>query len=345
MARPLRKDYPGAWHHVMNRGVARRPMFETRRDIRFFLSCVARAVRRGQVEVHAWCVLTTHFHMLVRSPVGELSDAMRRVQSAYARYFNRTRDRDGPLHRSRFRSKLVDSLAYRRTLLSYIDANPVRAGLCSDARDYTWGSARQYVSRDGPRWLARNWVEDTVAGESGLRQFDPAAYPGSDDARSRDLVADLVMSRLEVSSTVDELDSLLDMSPPEIREWLRRKVTLADGVKTEPPYVTDGSITEVLRAMAATHGAWSIRRKRKAVDGWRTLHVGLLRTLAHASLAAVARRVGTSSVHARRLEKAHGTLMIEDAMYGERAARAAQSALDITRSPARRNPRATASGE
>ncbi len=79
MARNPRQDHPGSWHHVMNRGIARRSLFESRDDIRFFLACLARAVRRGQIEVHAWCILTTHFHLLVRSPGGELSAAMRRV--------------------------------------------------------------------------------------------------------------------------------------------------------------------------------------------------------------------------------------------------------------------------
>ena len=59
MARNPRLDLPGSGHPVMNRGTARRCLFESREDIRFFLSCLARAVRRGQIEVHAWSVLTT----------------------------------------------------------------------------------------------------------------------------------------------------------------------------------------------------------------------------------------------------------------------------------------------
>jgi len=94
----------------MNRAVARRSLFETREDIRFFLAGVVRSIRRGELEVHSWCVLTTHFHMLVRSPKGQLSEAMRRIQNSYARYFNRKRRRDGPLHRGRFTSKPVESL-------------------------------------------------------------------------------------------------------------------------------------------------------------------------------------------------------------------------------------------
>src|SRR5688572_12930314 len=62
MARAPRMDRPGAWHHVANRGLARRTLFESKADIRFFLSRVARVVRRGELEIHAYSILTTHFH-------------------------------------------------------------------------------------------------------------------------------------------------------------------------------------------------------------------------------------------------------------------------------------------
>jgi len=68
MAQRRRQDAPGAWHHVYSRGMARRTVFESRRDIRHFLCRLALEVRRGTLEVHAYCFLTTHVHLLVRSP-------------------------------------------------------------------------------------------------------------------------------------------------------------------------------------------------------------------------------------------------------------------------------------
>ena len=92
-----RTESPGAWHHVMNHGVARRMVIEGRRDAGEFLVGVRRVVEEGLLEVHAYCLMGTHFHMLVRSPRGELSRAMMLVQNLYARWFNRGRRRDGPL--------------------------------------------------------------------------------------------------------------------------------------------------------------------------------------------------------------------------------------------------------
>ncbi len=88
----------------MNRGLARRTVFESREDFRMFLACMAQAVRRGGIEIHAYCLMSTHFHLLVRSPCERLFDALRRTQNQYAPWFNRRRRRDGPLIRCRFRT-------------------------------------------------------------------------------------------------------------------------------------------------------------------------------------------------------------------------------------------------
>ena len=77
----------------MNRGVARRTMFEVEPDFRYFTSLLARAARRGEIEVHAFCLMATHYHLMVRSPVGRLSESLRRIQNQYSRWFNRIRRR------------------------------------------------------------------------------------------------------------------------------------------------------------------------------------------------------------------------------------------------------------
>ncbi len=97
----------------MNRGIARRTLFETGRDCRYFLFRVARSVRRCELEVHALCLMTTHYHMHVRSPRAALASAMQRIQNEYVRWFNRSRRRDGTLYRGRFCSRPVRTIAYR----------------------------------------------------------------------------------------------------------------------------------------------------------------------------------------------------------------------------------------
>lgn len=328
MARKPRNDTPGSWHHVMNRAISRRSMFETNADIRFFLSGVARAVRRGEIEVHAWCALTTHYHMLVRSPKGELSSALRRVQNRYVRYFNRKLRRDGTLLRGRFRSKLVNSLSYRKTLVRYIDANPVRAGRCADPCRYEWGSARQYAQQAGPRWLSRSWVESWVIEQSASSCYDPSQYPRQVDARAGDRVARLVASRLRSTNTRDDLDSLLEMPTPAILAWLRRKAMLADGRLPEQAHVDPSSVTDAITAFAAKRGSWRFSSGHRTIDAWSILHSGLLRDLACTKFVSIGRRLGVSDVHARRLSERHRRLVREDMDYGRIASSAVQELLN-----------------
>ena len=106
---------------MLNRALARRSVFEHRGDTRFFLSLLARAAHKHWLEVHAYTVLTNHFHLLVRSLDGRLSEAMGWIEYRYVRYFNRSRNRDGPLFRGRFTSLNVTTVPYWRTLIRYID--------------------------------------------------------------------------------------------------------------------------------------------------------------------------------------------------------------------------------
>ena len=76
---------------MFNRGIAKRALPETAEDIALLLACLQNAVDRGLIEVHSYCVMTTHFGLFARSLTGELSAAMKILQNAYSRTFNRSR--------------------------------------------------------------------------------------------------------------------------------------------------------------------------------------------------------------------------------------------------------------
>ena len=198
MGRGPRKDWPGAWHHVVNRGIARRTVFEGASDIAVFTDLLERVAAEGLLEVHAYCFLTTHFHLLVRSPRGLLPAAMRRVENGYVRAFNRMRRRDGSLFRGRYWSAPVEDATYWWAVLRYIDRNPLQAGLCARSTDYPHGSARWYARREGPPWLHRSIVEAAVAGGSGGKAFDPGGYPVQSREDGGEWTAEVVERRMRV---------------------------------------------------------------------------------------------------------------------------------------------------
>ena len=199
-------------------------------SFRYFLAQLARVVRDGDLEVHAFVLMTSHFHLLTRSPKGRLSAAMQRVQNLFVRHFNRRARRDGPLFRGRFVSKPVESLRYRRVLVRYIDQNPVFGGLVTSPELYPYGSARLHMLGPRPPWLERSWIEPDALDRSGLSTFSATAYRRAYGAPLSTAMQGVVERRLlSTDSRHDALVDLIDAAPARVRAWMVRKAKLADG--------------------------------------------------------------------------------------------------------------------
>jgi len=150
----------------MNRGAARQHIFYTKHDARQFLALVGEASERFGVEVHAYCLMTNHFHLLVRCPSGGLSEFMHLVGSHYVRYFNARLDRDGPMFRGRFHAIRLDTSNYVHHVGRYIHRNPIDVRPLVGLDEYEWSSFRYYArDRAHPRWLRM----DELLGEHGTR--------------------------------------------------------------------------------------------------------------------------------------------------------------------------------
>jgi len=250
MARRIRRDAPGCWHHVTNRALGSRTLFERRRDVRYFLSRVARAVRRGQIRVHAFCLLMTHFHLLVESSRGELDRAMARVQCEYSGYFNRARGRDGPLFRGRYWCQRADSVVYRRNVVRYIDANAVKAGLVPRPEWHPASSAHWYCHAEkSPSWLTRDWVERQVRERAGRREFRVEDYREQfQPALSADF-EDWIGRRLASGETgPDPLEDLIDAVPARVLAWMIGRAGIADGSRIGIPLLPADSLERAREA-------------------------------------------------------------------------------------------------
>ncbi len=156
MARPLRIEYPGAFYHVTSRGNERKAIFRSTADREKFLCYLGSASRRYGARIHAYCLMSNHYHLLVETPGGNLSQIMRHVNGAYTTYFNVKRQRAGHLLQGRYKAVLVEREAYALELSGYIHRNPVRAGIAQRAEEYPWSSYRCYVGEAAsPGWLVR----------------------------------------------------------------------------------------------------------------------------------------------------------------------------------------------
>lgn len=137
MATPKRNQAPGAYH-VFSRGTAGLTYFIDDDDRRLFLHLLDRTADRLRWTVHAYCLMTTHYHAVIETREADLSRGMQRINSVYVRSYNDRWERFGTLVSGRFGSRTIETEEYFFTACHYVFLNPVRAELCRRASEWPW---------------------------------------------------------------------------------------------------------------------------------------------------------------------------------------------------------------
>jgi REP element-mobilizing transposase RayT len=146
MARPLRLESEDGVYHVLNRGNYRADIFRAEKTKAAFLKCLGEATAKTGWRVHAWCIMSNHYHLAVSTPRANLVEGMRWLQGTFATRFNRLRQERGHLFQGRYKSLVVDPDGGLGPLCHYIHLNPVRARLCPIAE------------LPAQRWTSMNWL-------------------------------------------------------------------------------------------------------------------------------------------------------------------------------------------
>jgi REP element-mobilizing transposase RayT len=166
MARPLRVEYPGACYHITSRGNARQAIFRDDADREILLRILGEAVKRFGWELHAYCLMGNHYHLLVQTPVPNLARGMKQVNGVYTQRFNRRHERVGHLFQGRYGAILVEREAYLLELVRYVSLNPVRAGMVSAPDEWRWSSHRAHAAlAPAPEWLRMEPILERFAAD------------------------------------------------------------------------------------------------------------------------------------------------------------------------------------
>jgi putative transposase len=182
----MRVEFSGGLYHVTARGNGRQPIFVEEPDHEAFLTALTSVVARYHVRCHAYCLMGNHYHLLLETPVANLSCAMRQLNGVYSQAFNHRHRRSGHVFEGRFQAQVVDKDAYLRAVCRYIVLNPVRAGLVAHPRQWAWSSYRATAGEAPlPAFLTVDWVlslGDTPVGaaaEDRYRRFIDAGLAGT----------------------------------------------------------------------------------------------------------------------------------------------------------------------
>lgn len=222
MSRPLRVEYPGAWYHVMNRGASYRPIFDHDTHRLFFLDLLSQISTMFRVEIHGYCLMNNHYHLLIHTPHGDLQRAMRHLNGVYTQRYNRLKNTDGPLFRGRYKAILIEPDAYLLNVSRYIHLNPVAAGLTSSAEAYQWSSYRAYIRTDPtPQWLQVNFVLNIIGQHQQRKSYRLFVENGIDEATQTfydkkkiipvmgsDNFRQSIYSQLSANAEIPEIDRL-----------------------------------------------------------------------------------------------------------------------------------------
>lgn len=251
MPRQRRIEYPGAIYHAMNRGDRREPIFQDDVDRKRFLETLGEACAKTDWEIHAWCLMGNHFHLVVETPNGNLVAGMKWLLSTYTARFNRRHKLFGHLFSGRYKALHVEGSGngYLRTVCDYVHLNPVRVKLLrpdQPLRDYCWSSLPEYLKAPGERvaWLRVDRLlgelgipQDSAAGreqlEQGLEtrrgQEDGEAFKAirrgwylGDEAFRQELLERVSMAAVEPCRTDVRRETAADKARRILREELQR---------------------------------------------------------------------------------------------------------------------------
>jgi REP element-mobilizing transposase RayT len=138
MPRRERVFFEGGFFHVYNRLGRGEHAFRDEETARFFTERLREVTQRDDLAVHAWCLMSNHYHLAVQMRDVPLDRSIKSLQQRTTRFINWKHHVYGPLWQGRFKAKLIDSDTYMTGLLPYIHLNPVSAGLVADPADYPW---------------------------------------------------------------------------------------------------------------------------------------------------------------------------------------------------------------
>ncbi len=307
MARPLRLESEGGVYHVLNRGNYRADLFRAEKTKAAFLKCLGEACGRTGWRVHAWCIMSNHYHLAVSTPRANLVDGMQWLQGTFATRFNQLRKERGHLFQGRYKSLVVDPHGGLGPLCHYIHLNPMRSGLCPVAElpEQRWCSVTWLMQpklrpawyEPGPALAHAGELTDSPAGRrayvkylSWLAEDEPAQKEQRFAEMSqgwiigtREFAKKLIREQRELTAQGPRLATEMQEAREEV--WLEELARVLGKLGRKTANLAGSGKSEDWKLAAAS----ALKSRTTATNRWlaSTLHMG--------NLHEVSRKVGAWS--------------------------------------------------
>lgn len=233
MSRPLRIEYPGAFYHITSRGNEQQNIFKSDTERERFLSYLESASERYGAVIHVYCLMSNHYHLLLETPLGNLSQIMRHINGAYTTYFNKKRQRFGHLFQGRYKAIIIEADEYAGELSRYIHLNPVRASIAKRPEGYRWSSYQYYNEKKPPKWLKVDFILSYFGRKKAIAEQKYCEFVNSlinieYDNPLKDTIASTILGEDNFVKEIIEkhlTDKKVDRNLPALRELRRASIT------------------------------------------------------------------------------------------------------------------------
>jgi len=155
----------GGYYHIYNRGAHRLPIFREPENYLFVLRRIRQYSRAFQIRVLAYCLMPTHYHLLVRQD-GDFRAGLlpQRVFNSYTKAYNRRYGHSGTLFEHRFQAKQITRTAHLLHLCVYIHANPAKDGLVTDPTDWPYSNYREWIGQRKGKLVDHEFIREMFPG-------------------------------------------------------------------------------------------------------------------------------------------------------------------------------------
>ena len=207
MARQLRIEYPGALYHITSRGNAKQSIFRDEEDRLLFLRLLGKTVKEHEWKCYSYCLMSNHFHLLIETPLGNLSRGMHQLNGTYTQKYNERHNQVGHLLQGRFHSVIVDKEEYLLAVCRYIVLNPVRAGIVDNPGQYRWSSYRDIAGqRKAAPFLDTAYVLSLFnqPGRSRIEEYKDFVLAGTGIDIWNDLRGNLILGGEQFSKQIQK---------------------------------------------------------------------------------------------------------------------------------------------
>lgn len=225
MARSARRKSISNIYHVMLRGINKSRIFHDAEDNRKFIKVLKECQEISEFKLYAYCLMGNHVHLLLQVCKEPLEQVMKRIGTRFVIRYNNKYSRTGHLFQDRYKSEPVDDERYFFTVLRYILYNPVKAGICARAEEYTWSSATDYFRGGG---ITDTSFAENISGREALLAYlriepDDVCMDDDDPVRISDADARKIILQIADEKEMKACLNTVAANPEKYVRRLRRE--------------------------------------------------------------------------------------------------------------------------